>query len=121
MRTDANPMVYRWLVDTKEYDFTLKVILGKDNPVANNMPANIIAMLSPPAKIPENLQVLIMGLNVPLRMLITHSTIILVNPQTPSLRMHVKQYITMCPCCQKMSMLKIPIHSHSFTTSPWSV
>jgi transposase InsO family protein len=23
----------------------------------------------------------------------------------------------MCPCCQKMSMIKVPIHSHPFTTS----
>jgi hypothetical protein len=67
MRTDANPMVYRWLVDTQEFDYTLEDILGKNNPiadgfsrlVANNMPANIIAMLLPTAKIPEHLQVLI--------------------------------------------------------------
>jgi hypothetical protein len=61
------------------------------------------------------------GVERTLRMLTTHSssdsTVILVNPQTPSLRMHVKQYIAVCPCCQKMSMLKIPIHSHPFTTS----
>jgi hypothetical protein len=29
MRTDANPMVYRWLVDTQEYELTLEDILGK--------------------------------------------------------------------------------------------
>jgi transposase InsO family protein len=130
-------MVYRWLVDTQEFDYTFEHIFGKDNPiadgfsrlVANNMP--IIAMLLPAAKIPEHLQVLIgkvhnsvsghHGVERTLCMLTTSlssdSTVILVNPQTPSLRMHVKQYIVMCPCCQKMSMLKIPIHSHPFTTS----
>jgi hypothetical protein len=91
----------------------------------------IIAMLLSPAEIPEHLQVLIgkvhnsvsghHGVERTLRMLTTpssaDSTVIHVNPQTPSLRMHVKQYIAMCPCCQKMSMLKIPIHSHPFTTS----
>jgi hypothetical protein len=139
MRTDANPMVYRWLVDTQVYDYTLEDILGKDNPIAdgfsrllaNNMPANIIAILSPPAKIPEHLQFLSgkvhnsvsrhHGFERTLRMLTTpssaDSTVILVNPKTPSLRVHVKQYIAMCPCCQKMSMLKIPIHSHLFITS----
>ena len=25
-----------------------------------------------------------------------------------------------CPCCQKMNVLKIPIHAHSFTTSTYS-
>jgi hypothetical protein len=60
-------MVYRWFVDTQEHDFTLEDILGKNNPVAdgfsrfvaNNMPAKIIAMLSPPPKISEQLQILI--------------------------------------------------------------
>jgi hypothetical protein len=125
VRTDANPIAYRWLVDTQEFDYTFEHILGKNNPiadgfshlVANNMPANIIAMLSPTAKIPEHLHVLIgkvhnsvsghHGFERTLRMLTTpsssDSTVIL--------------YIAMCHCCQKMSMLKIPIHSHPFTTS----
>jgi hypothetical protein len=70
MKTEANPMVYRWLVDTQEFDYTLEDILGKNNPiadgfsrlVANNMPANNMPannMISPTAKIPEHLQVLI--------------------------------------------------------------
>ncbi len=139
MRTDTNPMVYRWLVDIQEYDFKLEDILGKDNPVAdgfsrlvaNNMPAKLIAMLSPPIQIPEHLQVLIgkvhnsisghHGLERTLRMLTTpsspDSTVILVDSKTPKLRNHIKQYIATCPCCQKMSMLKIPIHAHPFTTS----
>jgi hypothetical protein len=139
MRTDANPMVYRWLIDTQEFEYTLEDILGKNNPiadgfshlVANNIHAHIIAMLLPTAKIPEHLQVLIgkvhnsvsghHGVERTLRMLTTpsssDSTVILVNPKTPSLRMHVKQDTAVCPCCQRMSMLKIPIHSHPFTTS----
>jgi hypothetical protein len=31
MRNDSNPMVYRWLVDTQEYDFKLEDILGINN------------------------------------------------------------------------------------------
>ena len=62
MRTDSNPMVYRWLVDTQEYDYTFEHILGKNNPVAdsfsrlveNNMP--VIASLLPPEPIPEYLR-----------------------------------------------------------------
>jgi hypothetical protein len=126
MRTDTNPMVYRWFVDIQEYDFTLEDILGKNNPVAddlsrlvaNNMPAKIIAMLSPPPKILKQLQILIGkvhnnnsghdGLERTLRMLTTpssaDSTVILVDSKTPKLRSHVKQYIATCPCCQKMSM-----------------
>ena len=35
-------------------------------------------------------------------------------------RQHVKWFINHCPCCQKMSVLKIPIHAHGFTTSIYS-
>jgi hypothetical protein len=45
------------------------------------------------------------------------STVKLVDPLTPKLRIHIKQFIAMCPCCQKMSMIKVPIYSHPFTTS----
>ena len=33
-------------------------------------------------------------------------------------RQHVRHFIDRCPCCQKMSKLKmsIPIHAHHFTT-----
>ena len=30
---------------------------------------------------------------------------------------HVRYFIDFCPQCQKMSMIKIPIHAHPFTTS----
>jgi hypothetical protein len=29
------------------------------------------------------------------------------------MRVHVKRYIQRCPCCQKMSYLKVPIHTHT--------
>ena len=55
MRTDSNPMVYRWLVDIQEYDYSIEDILGVNNPVAdgfsrlveNNMSAAQIASLLP--------------------------------------------------------------------------
>ena len=31
------------------------------------------------------------------------------------MREHVKRFIRHCPCCQKMSYLKTPIHTHPFT------
>ena len=31
-------------------------------------------------------------------------------------RQHIRHFIDECACCQKMSMLKIPIHAHGFTT-----
>ena len=35
-------------------------------------------------------------------------------------RQHVRYFIDHCPCCQKMNMLKIPIHAHGFTTSTYT-
>jgi hypothetical protein len=137
MRTDTNPMVYRWLVDIQEYDFTQEDILGKDNPVAdgffrlvaNNMPSDIIAMLSPPPKIPEQLLILIgkvhssisghHDLERTLRILTTHSspdsTVILVESKTPKLRNYIKQYIATCPCCY----LSMHIPSRHHITTLW--
>jgi transposase InsO family protein len=139
MRTDSNPMVYRWLVDVQEYDFTLEDILGVDNPVAdgfsrlvaNNMTPGLIASLLPPEPIPDYLRILIgkvhnainghHGVERTLRMLTTptskDSKVTLIKKHTPFLRSHIKQYIRLCACCQKMSMIKIPIHTHPFTTS----
>jgi hypothetical protein len=33
------------------------------------------------------------------------------------MRQHVKRFIRDCACCQKMSYLKIPIHTHPFTVA----
>ena len=35
-------------------------------------------------------------------------------------RQHVRHFIDECACCQKMSMLKVPIHAHGFTTSTYT-
>ena len=35
-------------------------------------------------------------------------------------RQHVRHFIDNYPCCQKMSMLKIPIHARGFTTSTYT-
>jgi transposase InsO family protein len=33
------------------------------------------------------------------------------------MREHVKRFIRECPCCQKMSYIKVPIHTSPFTTA----
>ena len=35
-------------------------------------------------------------------------------------RQRIRYFIDHCPCCQKMNMLKIPIHAHGFTTSTYT-
>ena len=34
---------------------------------------------------------------------------------------HVKAFIRVCPCCQKMCVLKTPIHGRPFTTSTYEL
>jgi hypothetical protein len=41
------------------------------------------------------------------------------NHQWPLMRQHVKHFIKHCPCCQKMSYIKYPIHAHPFTLSTY--
>ena len=91
----------------------------------------MIASLLPPEPIPEFLLLLFAkvhnsvsghhGFERTLRMLTTpssaDSSVTLIKKQTPNLRTHIKQYIALCPCCQKMSMIKVPILTHPFTTS----
>jgi len=142
MKTDSNPMVYRWMVECQEFDFNIEDILGINNPVAdgfsrlvkNNMSPAMIASLLPPMPTPEYLKVLIgmvhnaksghHGLERTLRMLTSplssDSTITLIKTPVPFLRSHIRQYIKTCPCCQKMSMIKTPIHAYPFTTSTYA-
>jgi transposase InsO family protein len=35
-------------------------------------------------------------------------------------RQHVRRFIDHCACCQKTSMLKVPIHAHGFSTSTYT-
>jgi hypothetical protein len=95
------------------------------------MKQEMIASLLPPKPIPEYLQILIGKVHDSvtghhrfertLRMLTTPSSsdsnVTRITKPVPFLRTHIKQYIKMCTCCLKMSMIKIPIHSHPFTTS----
>ena len=123
----------------QEYDYTLEDILGSNNPVAdgfsrlvcNNMTPGQVAALLPMEEIPHEVYILIgtvhnsisghHGVERTLRMLTSpqskNSAQVIIREKIPYLRSHVKEYIKRCPCCQKMSMLKIPIHAHPFTTS----
>ena len=39
----------------------------------------------------------------------------------PAMRRDIKLFIQQCPCCQKMSRLKIPIHTSHFTTASYGL
>ena len=133
MRPGANSLGYRWLVNIQKYDYAIEdipVADGFSRLVSNNMKPELIASLLPPESIPKNLIKLIgkvhnsvsghHGFERTLRMLTTpisaDSKVTLLNIQTPKLRTHIKQFIALCPCCKKTSMLKVLILTHPFTT-----
>ena len=37
------------------------------------------------------------------------------------LRQDVTTFVNHCPCCQKMNLLRVGIHTHGYTTSTWGV
>jgi transposase InsO family protein len=43
-----------------------------------------------------------------------------VGDKWPYMREHIRLFIKACPCCQKMSNLKVPIHTTPFTTSSYA-
>jgi transposase InsO family protein len=43
------------------------------------------------------------------------------NHKWPLMRQHIGKFIKECPCCQKMSRIKIPIHAHPFILSRYRI
>ena len=136
----SNPMIVRWYMALSEFSFTLEFIPGVDNNIAdamsrlcrNNMvdehkeytEEHILSAISASTK-PNKVQyskisklhssvVGHFGLERTLRRFKELKNV------WQFQRQHVRHFIDNCPCCQKMSMLKIPIHAHGFTTSTYT-
>ena len=141
IKTDSNPMIVRWYVDMQEFDYTLKDILGSANPIADgisrcvqNRMTQTQQVLATLIHIPDTIMILIGSVHNSLaghhgveRTMYMLTTKIRGQPSSgqvrspiPYLRTMVKQFIKTCPCCQKMSMIKVPINSHPFTTSSYT-
>lgn len=140
IKESSNPMIIRWYMALSHFRFMLEFISGADNGIAdwlsrlcrNHMHdtpteynsedilfATIIAKFrltdNQYKKISEvhNSKVGHYGVDRTIKRL----------QQTQSwefMRQHVKHFISKCPCCQKMSMLKTPIAAHPFTTSTYT-
>ena len=136
-----NPMIVWWYMALSEISFTLEFIPGVDNNIAdamsrlrqNNMVdepkeytgEHILSAISASTK-PNKIQHLKIsklhnskvgqfGLERTLRRFKKLKSVV-----WQFQRQHVRHFIDNCPCCQKMSMLKIPIHAHGSTTSTYT-
>ena len=136
----SNPMIVRWYMALSEFSFNLSFIRGVDNNIAdamsricrNNMidspeeysTSKILSVISRSFKPSDilyskigklhNSRVGHFGVERILKRFLAQ------NDTWKYQRQHVKWFIDHCPCCQKMSVLKIPIHAHGFTTSTYS-
>ena len=136
----SNPMIVRWYMALFEFSFTLEFIPGVDNDITdslsrlcrNNMidspkeysPEYILSALHVESYEPSSSQYSKIG--------IMHNSIVGhfglgrtlkrfkdLKDTWEYQRQRIRYYIDHCPCCQKMNMLKIPIHAHGFTISTY--
>ena len=138
---NSNPMITRWFMAISQFSYKIEFISGVDNGIADSMSrlcrnnmldspveytpheilsANIIEKFKLTAyqyrtiAALHNSNVGHFGVDRTMKRLLD------VKQQWQFQRQHVKWFIDHCPCCQKMSMLKIPIHAHGFTTSTYT-
>ena len=127
--------MYRWKLAIQEYDFDIEYIKGADNVVADGMsrfcPVNVaeddedvelVCMLGK-FDIPDDKRKLLgqvhnsqVGHHGVDR---TFSKLTQAGHNWQFMREHVRRFIRNCPCCQKMSQIKVPIVTHPFVTSTY--
>jgi hypothetical protein len=135
-------MRVRWYMALSEYSFNLEFISGEANEVADSMSRLCRNnMTDSPGEYSDKV---ILSANIVEKFTLTHvqyKTIALVHNSNVGVhfgldrtlkrlkvigkvwefqRQHVRYFIDHCPCCQKLSVLKIPIHAHGFTTSTYT-
>ena len=142
LHAGSNAMVVRWFMAIMELDFnTLEYIKGPLNVISDafsrlcynrmveapkeHTPDDIyLSAILPHFVIPDDKLALIASVH---NSLVGHHgverTILKLtqcHPSWPYLRQHVKKFVKECPLCQKISQMKIAIHSHPFTTSSYT-
>jgi hypothetical protein len=132
INTNGSPKVIRWKVAIQEYDFEIEHIPGHTNIAADyfsrlcsSNDTEVLNAIIDDFKIPRehykklgkvhNSTVGHHGLER------TMNKLLEIYPAWPYMREHIRKFIKCCPCCQKMSYIKIPIHTHPFTTASYSV
>ena len=126
--TGTSAKVYRWKLEMQEYDFDIVYLPGVDNQVADdfsrlcNINTQHLSLLEA-FELPLDKKILISqahndivghgGVDRTLNKLSERGDI------WSNMKEHVKRFIKTCPCCQVMSYVKVPIHTHPFTTGSY--
>ena len=136
----SNPMIVRWYMALSKFSFTLEFIPSVENDIADAMSRlrrnnkvdspqeyseeHILSAISPSTK-PNERQIAKIGRmhNSKVGHFGLERTLKRLNDQNDVWqfhRQHMRHFIDKCACCQKMSMLKIPIYAHGLTTSTYT-
>ena len=145
LNESANPKVNRWKMKIQHFDFDIEYIPGPDNLVADsfsrlidyneikynelnkqdgdNINIHEINVILDPFKLSTEVYKNISlvhnsvaghhGVELTLKKLKDN------NFNWLHMREHIKKFIKQCPCCQKMSVIKTPVHTHPFTTATY--
>jgi hypothetical protein len=130
--SSGSAKVLRWKLAIQEYDFEIQHIPGDKNMVADCF--SRLCTLPPPDK----LNVMIDEFKIPTQyykllgkvhnshvghhgLERTLQKLLEISPPWQYMREHARKFIKSCPCCQKMSYIRIPIHTHPFTTASYSI
>ena len=134
---DMSPKVQRWRQYISEYNFDIEFIEGDKNIVADSLSRlaeipveNVNSMHNYfSKKIPEDKYTILRQVH---NSIVGHfgkektieKLILKIQRENredlkdwPDMRAHVTMFIRRCPACQKMSHLKVPIHTHAFTAA----
>ena len=128
-----SPKVRRWKIAIQEYDFSIEHIPGKENIVADAfsrlLPISVevlcilkgIKLPQDKYKILSSVHNTVVGHHGVERMLTKLRTL---KHEWKEMREHARIFIDNCPCCQKMSNIRVSIKTHPFklaTTKPMEV
>lgn len=137
LNNSANEKVNRWKIKIQHYNFDIEYIPGPDNFVADAF-SRLVSFDSPNVKnLDEQEQLCLLDEfklepSIYKKISSVHSTkaghfgvertmqkLHKKGENWEYMRQHVRKFIKQCPCCQKMSVLKVCIHTHPFTTATY--
>jgi transposase InsO family protein len=135
IKQGSNPMVVRWHLALQELDFTLEYVKGVENTIAdamsrlciNNTPPKpeiaILSAINGTYILSDNAHELIEKCHNKINghggVKRTMHKLKLLKVKWPNMRLDVKTFIRECPCCQKMSQIKVPIQAYKYVTSTY--
>lgn len=142
LHESANAKVYRWKVFIQHFNFDIEYIKGSDNRIADGFSRLITPLSDTFQSLPNEAQLNV--LNAIHTDQITYKALKAVHshiaghsgvertlrklteyckrqhiPMPSYAREHIKEFIKKCPACQKMNYLRIPIHTHPYTTAAY--